>query len=162
MRGAIYPRARMVPHIAALMQATRKSQRSAAPWLGFFLRAPGRPFPFFRPPPKRGDGAPGGARGLRGTPWRAFRYRLAGRARFARPCPGREPNNVGPCASRRSTGRCRVVPDIGPERLNATSPAPISRPAPLSGRLMSCVPEPKQGCLDNIPSIRYLVKRGNN
>ena len=79
------------------------------PGLDFFKGRRDRPSRFPSPPTRGMERreAPGACETplgcLRGTPWRAFRYRLAGRARFATPCPGREPNDVGPCASRRST-----------------------------------------------------------
>src|SRR5438552_1542189 len=62
-----------------------------------FLRTPGSPFPFSVPPKEVMERreAPGACETplgcLRGTPWRALRYRLAGRARFARPCPEARP-----------------------------------------------------------------------
>src|SRR5437762_10431520 len=85
------------------------SNAAPVPGLDFFKGRRDRPSRFPSPPTRGMERreAPGACETplgcLRGTPWRAFRYRLAGRARFARPCPGRDPSDVGACASRRST-----------------------------------------------------------
>ena len=88
----------------------------------------------------RGNGAPGGARVLRyGTLWRASdvgppraygKIRLPGPAAFE----AREPSNVGPSASRRSTSRCRAFTRYRPPKARGhiCGPAfgPLSRGPP--------------------------------
>src|SRR3954465_7805603 len=74
---------------AAAERATQKA--NASPTLLFDFAARVTPFPF-SVPERRGNGAPGGARGLRG-PLRALREPVprADQGRFARPALGRAP-----------------------------------------------------------------------
>src|SRR5450759_5150022 len=75
----------------------------------YSLRRGTRLLPFFRFP-KKGNGAPGGARGWRGpfsgaceAPLRAHGHSWLPRVTA---CEARAPNDVGRCASRRSTPKC--------------------------------------------------------
>src|SRR2546422_5959525 len=106
----------------------RGAVANALPPRGFdFLRARGRPFPFSSPSLERGDGAPGGARGLRGPlgvcetpladPLRRELPARLGRAQRGPPPGMRDPSDVGASASRRST--------VSPR--NASRRAPLGR-----------------------------------
>ena len=80
----------------------------------FFVKAPGTPLPFFDS--HMGNGAPGGARVLGAAPLAGMALPAARLRQTWLPRPAafeaREPSNVGPGASRRSTAAPYRAPSV--------------------------------------------------
>jgi hypothetical protein len=90
----------------AIFRRTQQPANAPLPPLLVF-RAAGRPVSLFSVPLERGNGAPGGAEGLRGPLGRTLRSvrpdAPSFRGRLARPAAWRAGPGEEPCASRRST-----------------------------------------------------------